>query len=108
MSDYIQVFTTTSRREDAEKIAKALMEKRLVACAQVIGPVESIYWWKGKVEKAQEWLCILKSKKEVYKRLEKEILNLHPYEVPEIVVVPIISGSEGYLKWLDREVREKD
>ncbi|MEM1574711.1 MAG: divalent-cation tolerance protein CutA [Nitrososphaerota archaeon] len=105
--EYIQVFTTTEKREDAEKIAKSLIEKRLAGCIQIIGPISSIYWWKSKIETAQEWLCIIKSKRNLYEEIEKSIKEIHPYENPEIIAMPIILGSEDYLKWLDNELKKK-
>ncbi|MEM2743616.1 MAG: divalent-cation tolerance protein CutA [Nitrososphaerota archaeon] len=105
--EYIQIFTTTEKREDAEKIAKSLIEKRLAGCIQIIGPISSIYWWKSKIETAQEWLCIIKSKRNLYEEIEKSIKEIHPYENPEIIAMPIILGSEDYLKWLDNELKKK-
>ena len=70
--EHIQVFTTTENEDDARRIAKDLVEKRLVACAQVIGPIGSTYRWKGKIEEEQEWLCILKSRYDRYEKLEKK------------------------------------
>ncbi len=66
MKTYLQVVTTTEKREDAEKIAKALVEQRLVACVQIVGPISSTYWWKGNIETAQEWLCLMKTGKDLY------------------------------------------
>jgi periplasmic divalent cation tolerance protein len=104
MTEFIQVFTTTEKIGDAEIISKEVVEKRLAACAQVIGPIKSTYWWKEKVEQTEEWLCIMKSKRDLYAELEKAIKGIHPYEVPEIVAVPIVSGSQSYLEWLEQEV----
>ena len=105
METYIQVVTTTETREDAEKIAKALVEKRLAACAQLVGPIVSTYWWKENVETAEEWQCIIKSKKSLYGEVDKAIKMLHPYETPEIIALPIVSGSDDYLKWLNAELK---
>ena len=105
MEEYIQVFTTTEKKEDAEKIAKVLVEKRLTACVQIIGPIISTYWWKGKVEKAKEWILFIKSKKELYRELEKAIKEIHPYETPEIIAIPIVAGSKDYLEWLRKVIR---
>ena len=105
MADYIQLFTTTEKREDAEIIAREVVKKRLASCAQVVGPIKSTYWWKEKIEQTEEWLCIMKSRSDLYDELEEAIKNIHPYEVPEIVAVPIVSGSQSYLEWLDNEVR---
>ncbi|MGZ3595887.1 MAG: divalent-cation tolerance protein CutA [Syntrophales bacterium] len=104
MKSYIQVVTTTDNKEDAEKIATLLVEKRLAACVQIAGPITSLYRWKGNVEKTQEWQCWVKSKKILYKEIEKAIKSVHPYEVPEIIAIPIVAGSRGYLEWLENEV----
>ena len=107
MEEYIQVFTTTEKKDDAEKIAKALVEKRLAGCIQIVGPIASTYWWKGNVETAGEWLCLIKSKKSLYKKLEKAIEEIHPYETPEIIAMPIVAGSKGYLEWLNNELKKE-
>ncbi|MEM3713275.1 MAG: divalent-cation tolerance protein CutA [Thermoproteota archaeon] len=106
MSKYIQVFTTTEKKEDALRIARILLEKRLAACFQIIGPLTSLYWWKGKIEEAGEWLCIIKSKEDMYEELEKTIKENHPYEIPEIIAIPIVSGSKSYLEWIDMELKK--
>ncbi|MBO3769185.1 MAG: divalent-cation tolerance protein CutA [Candidatus Brockarchaeota archaeon] len=106
MSKYIQVFTTTGNREDALKIARILLEKRLAACFQIIGPMKSLYWWKGRIEEAEEWLCLIKSRDDVYEELEKTIKENHPYEIPEIIAIPIVYGSRSYLEWIDMELKD--
>jgi len=103
---YIQVFTTTDKREEAERIAKAIVERRLAGCVQILGPIRSTYWWKGKLETAEEWLLFIKSSEDLYERLERAIKELHPYEVPEIIAMPIVAGSEDYLGWLRGEIGE--
>ena len=105
MGEYIQVFTTAESKEDAQRIARTVVEARLAACAQVVGPIESTYWWQGAVETSGEWLCVIKSKREAYEQLEQAILGVHPYEVPEILAVPVVAGSQSYLAWLDEEMR---
>ena len=100
MSRYIQVITTVSKKSDAEKIAKSLIDKRLAACVQIKGPIKSIYRWKGKIETAKEWMCIIKTRKILYKKVEKSIRKIHPYEVPEIIAVPIAAANKDYLKWI--------
>ena len=104
MTDYIQIYTTTEKREEAKDIARNVVEKRLAACAQVLGPIASTYWWKGMIEEAEEWMCIMKSRRDLYEKLEATIRSIHPYEEPEILAVPIEAGSQGYLNWLDREL----
>nr|QNO53831.1 divalent-cation tolerance protein CutA [Methanosarcinales archaeon ANME-1 ERB6] len=107
MEGYIQVVTAIAKRENAEKIANALVEKRLAACVQILGPIVSTYWWKDNIETAEEWLCVIKSKKDVYEELEKSIKEIHPYETPEIFALPVVAGSKDYLKWLSNEVKKK-
>ena len=103
-NQFIQIITTVDEKEIAEKIAKKVVEKRMVACAQIIGPIKSIYWWKEKIEESEEWMVVMKSKKEFFKKVEKVIRDIHPYEVPEIIAFPVIEGYEEYLKWLDEEI----
>jgi periplasmic divalent cation tolerance protein len=105
MSDYIQVVTTTERREDAERIARTLVEERLAACVQVTGPITSTYHWQGKIETAQEWQCWAKSRRVLYEQIEQVIRRLHPYELPEIIALPIVAASADYLAWLEKETR---
>jgi len=104
MKSYIQVTTTTETKEQAEKIAQHLVETKMTACVQITGPITSIYRWKGKVENAQEWLCLIKTRKELFNKVETAIKKLHPYETPEIVAVPIVKGTKEYLRWLDDEL----
>ena len=105
MTEYIQVITTVEHKADAEKIAKNLLEKRLTACAQIIGPMTSYFHWQGKLDSAQEYLCLIKSRDDLFQELEAAIINIHPYEVPEIVATPITKGGKDYLNWLAAEVK---
>ena len=100
MEAYIQVITTTENKQDAEKIAGILVDRKLAGCVQIIGPVTSIYRWKNKVEEALEWQCVIKSRQDLFGEIEKVISSIHPYEVPEIIAVPIMTGSNAYLEWL--------
>ena len=104
MSQPIQVTTTTPSNQDAERIAQRLVERRLAACVQVVGPIASTYWWQGKVERSEEWLCIAKSRADLFAELEQAVREMHPYEVPEVIAVPIVEGSKPYLDWLAREL----
>jgi periplasmic divalent cation tolerance protein len=106
MTDAIQVVTTTATKSDAQAIATAVVGKRLAACAQIIGPITSTYWWQGNIETAEEWLCIMKSRQDLYDELEKAIRQAHPYDVPEILAVPVVQGSQDYLEWMDRELAQ--
>lgn len=104
MGPYVQIITTTGKKEDAEKIASYLVERKLAACVQIVGPITSIYRWKENTETAQEWQCVIKSREDLYGKIEEAIKALHSYEVPEIIVVPIIAGSGDYLEWLQGEL----
>ncbi|MFQ6068653.1 MAG: divalent-cation tolerance protein CutA [Candidatus Bathyarchaeia archaeon] len=106
MKEYIQIITTTDTKESAEKIADMLVKNRLAACVQIIGPIASVYWWKGKIEKFAEWLCIIKTRRDLYKDIESSIRRKHTYEIPEILAVPVIEGNESYILWLSKELRK--
>jgi periplasmic divalent cation tolerance protein len=101
MKSYIQIMTTTETKEEAEKIAQYLVEQKLAACVQITGPIVSTYRWKGNVETACEWLCLIKTREGLYDKVETAIKKLHSYETPEIIAIPIIKGSSEYLSWLD-------
>ncbi len=100
MNRFLVVFTTFDRKEFAERIAEKLLTKKLAACVQMT-PIESIYSWKGRIEKAEEYLCTIKTREELYGDVEEIIKENHSYEVPEIVAVPIVKGSDDYLSWLN-------
>ena len=100
---YLQVFTATESKSDAEMIARLTVEKRLAACAQITGPIESTYWWKGENESAKEWGCTMKTTAARYPELEEVVREIHPYENPEIIATPIIQGSKKYLDWIEEE-----
>ncbi len=105
MTSYIEIKTTTETKEEAKNIAQHLVGEKLAACVQILGPITSTYRWKGKVETAEEWLCLIKTREILYKEVEKAIISLHSYETPEIIAVTIIKGSPGYLNWLDAQVK---
>ncbi|MDY0166506.1 MAG: divalent-cation tolerance protein CutA [Thermoguttaceae bacterium] len=104
MSEHIQVVTTTDKRDDAVAIANALVEQRLAACVQIIGPITSVYRWKGQIETAEEWQCWAKSRQDRYTQIEQAIRQSHTYEQPEILAMPITAASAGYLAWLDAQL----
>jgi periplasmic divalent cation tolerance protein len=104
MEEFIQITTTTEKKEDAQKIAQALLEGKLAACVQIVGPIESAYWWRERIEKAVEWQCIAKSTKKLYPAVERVIKENHPYDVPEIMAIPVVAGSKDYLNWLHGEL----
>lgn len=106
MGKTIQVITTTETKADAQAIARALVEKRLAGCVQIIGPITSTYWWEGKIKTAEEWLCLIKSRRALYEALEETIREVHPYDVPEILAVPVVAGGRDYPEWLDGELKQ--
>jgi periplasmic divalent cation tolerance protein len=99
-SNYIIVFVTCKNKNEAEKIAHTLLEEKLIACANLIAPVHSVFRWQGKVEQAEECLMVLKSRLDLFDALAERLKGLHSYEVPEILAVPVIAGSEAYLAWM--------
>jgi periplasmic divalent cation tolerance protein len=100
MQEMLVVLTTTEKEEDAVKICTALLEKKLAACTQIAGAVKSAYWWEGKIEHASEYLCIIKTTKELYPEVEARIKAEHPYTLPEIIAIPVVAGSKEYLTWI--------
>src|SRR5208282_578363 len=99
------VLVTCATLEEARRIAREVVEKKLAACVNIVThAVESFYAWEGKLENSSEYLLIIKTSEERVEELQKEVLRLHSYEVPEFVVLPIVAGSEGYLKWLGEGV----
>jgi periplasmic divalent cation tolerance protein len=106
MTDKIVVLVTCGSAREARTIARKLVEARLAACGNVVeSPVRSIYRWKGRVESAREFLLILKSSRRRFAALEREIRQLHSYDTPETIALPIAAGSQAYLEWLSESVR---
>lgn len=103
MIQYLQVVTTTATKDEAEKIARALIDARLAACVQIAGPITSLYRWQGKVETSQEWQCVAKSRAELFEAVAAAIRQMHPYELPEIVAVSLAQGTPDYLRWIDEQ-----
>jgi periplasmic divalent cation tolerance protein len=103
----IQVVTTTAEKKDAEELAQAILDKRLGACVQISGPIESRYWWNGRIELASEWTLTIKTRKDCFKPLEKLLLELHPYDQPEILATAVSQISAGYSKWLTEQLSGK-
>ena len=100
-TDLIVVTTTTENQEEALRIAKTMIEKRLAACSQVEGPIESIYRWQGKVDSTQEWRLTLKTIAANYPLIKKEIKAIHSYNLPEIIATQITHGCPEYLSWIE-------
>jgi periplasmic divalent cation tolerance protein len=103
MEKFIVVLVMASSEEEAKKIARVLVEKKLAACVNLVKEVQSIFRWKGKLSEENEVLLIIKTKSKQFKDVEAEVKKLHSYEVPEIIALPIIAGSKDYLFWVDSE-----
>jgi len=104
MADYLQVLTTVGSEQEAERVAATLVDRRLAACVQVIGPISSRYRWQGAVEQAHEWMCLAKTEAARYEAVEAAIREVHSYEEPEIVATEIVAGSKGYLGWISESL----
>ncbi|MDX9834686.1 MAG: divalent-cation tolerance protein CutA [Desulfobulbus sp.] len=104
MTPYIQVVTTAPDRASAEQIADRLLEERLAACVQIT-PCSSRYHWQGAIEQAEEMVCTVKSRRDLFAEVCRVIRSLHPYEVPEILATPMADGNAAYLDWLGRELQ---
>lgn len=103
MGEYVQVLISIDGEEQARKLQRLLVEHRAAACVQVWGPILSTYWWEGNIEDAQEWMCLAKTTAARYDRLESLVKENHPYSVPEILALPVLTGSEEYLEWVKTE-----
>ncbi len=104
MTAAIQDDTTVAEQAEAKRIAAALVAKQLAACVQVSGPVESTYRWKDQIEKSQEWVCTIKTQHSLFDDVASAIRELHAYNEPEIIALPIVDGSQGYLDWISQSV----
>jgi periplasmic divalent cation tolerance protein len=101
--EYLQVQTTTDSRAEAMELGRSAVQARLAACAQVAGPVASTYWWEGGIERAEEWLVLLKLPAARFSELAAFITERHSYDEPEIVAIPIVAGTATYLSWISEE-----
>ena len=103
----VVVLITTATEEEAHKIAELLLNQRKAACVNIVPKVDSLFRWQGKVDSAQESLLIVKTKASLLPEVIEIVRKAHSYEVPEIIALPIISGNEDYLRWIDSEVEEE-
>ena len=103
MNEVLYVLTNLPDEPSARKLGRMLVESRLVACVNLLGGVESVYRWKGNVETASEVLVVIKTVASTYDRVQSLILEHHPYELPEIVAVPVVQGLAPYLQWIAAE-----
>ena len=98
--NYILILVTTKDKQEAEKITKALLNERLIACGNIINPVTSFFHWSGKINKAEECLIVMKSRMDLFAQVAERVKGLHSYEVPEILALPIVDGSKAYFDWM--------
>ena len=105
MTDKIVVLTTCAVKSDAERMARALVDGRLAACVNVVPGVRSFYHWKGTTESSEEFLLIVKTSRDLFGALRAEMEKLHPYELPELLALPVVAGAENYLSWLQSNLR---
>jgi len=106
MTDKIVIFSTCPSAEEAEKVAKSLLEKHLAACVTLIPGARSIYRWQGAIEEATEHLLLIKSRRDLFDGLKRELGAIHSYEVPEIIAVPVVEGAPAYIDWIDKELKD--
>jgi len=102
---YVIIMVTTATREEAETIACHLLEEKLIACANILDAVSSLFWWTGNIDRAKEHILLMKSRLDLFEKLSEEVKSLHSYEVPEILALPIAKGSQDYVEWLESCLR---
>ena len=103
-TQYIVVLVTAKNKTEAEKIARGLLESKLIACANIVRGVQSLFWWQGKIDASKEILLVLKTKKILFKKVSTKVKSLHSYQTPEIIALPIVNGSEDYLRWIGSSI----
>lgn len=108
MTDKILVSAACGSAEEAQKLARMLVEERLAACVQVVPQIRSVYRWRGAVEESDEWLLLVKSRRDLFEQLRRRLRAAHSYELPEIVALPLVDGDPDYLAWIDSGLRGMD
>lgn len=104
-TDFIIVLVTTKDKAEAEKISQVLLSEKLIACANIISPVASCFSWKGKIDRTEECLVVMKSRLDLFGEVSARVKALHSYEVPEVLGLPVIEGSRDYLDWMNANLR---
>ena len=99
-SPFIIILITAKDKKEAQKIVRGLLEAKLIACANIIEGVQSLFWWQGKIDSSNEALLILKTKKTLFKQVSSKVKYLHSYQTPEIIALPLVAGSKDYLDWI--------
>ena len=108
MSTYIVVYVTVGSVEEAIRLADTLVEERLAACVNRVGPIQSTYRWEGRVERDEEQLLIIKTRDDMFDQLKNRVEEIHSYSAPEIIALPVVKGNESYLGWLGKQVAGKE
>ena len=103
MTSFIEIHITTATEEEAIRLGEILVDAKLAACAQISGPIRSIYVWEGKREFSLEWVCCLKSRELLFPELVKAVRKHHSYQCPQIIAVPILKANEDYLRWMEEQ-----
>lgn len=103
-NNFIAVLVTAKDKKEGSRIAKGLLEAKLIACANIIDGVQSLFWWEGKIDSSKEVLLVLKTKKNLFKKVMTKVKSLHSYQTPEIIALPLVTGSEDYLDWVSSSV----
>ena len=101
---HIVILVTTKDKKQAQTIAQGLLNARLIACANIVNGIDSFFWWQGGIDRGREVLLMLKTKKNLFKKVAAKVKQLHSYQTPEIIVLPIVAGHSDYLKWIDASV----
>ncbi|MEZ5352140.1 MAG: divalent-cation tolerance protein CutA [Bryobacteraceae bacterium] len=104
MTDKVVVLSSCGSSEEAEALARHLVEQRLAACVSVVGKARSFYWWQGKIEESGEWMLVIKTARGTVERLREALSAMHSYQTPEVIALPIVDGSTAYLEWMEREL----
>ena len=107
MDDLIIILMTSSSIEEADLISNSLLEKKLIACSNIINDMKSTFWWNGNIQKENEVLIIAKSTKALLNNIIAEVKSIHSYDVPEILAIPILGGNPDYLDWIFKETKSK-
>jgi len=105
ITSYIVVLVTAKDSDEAQRIAKGLLELKAAACVNIVPAVKSFFWWEGKIDSGDEVLLIIKTKKKLFPKVIKTVKALHSYSVPEVIALPIAAGSNDYLKWVEKETK---
>jgi periplasmic divalent cation tolerance protein len=107
MTEILEVRTTVDSEAGAHELARHVIETRLAACVQVLGPIASVYRWRGDIQEAEEWLLLIKTTRAAYPAIEAAIAGAHPYDVPEVLALPAADSLASYAKWITEEVKNE-